>query len=58
MQAVMVIKCRQCEKFLGRVFVDTANMPEDLQRSVNQVILAHRENCKYYKDQGLPGLMA
>lgn len=48
MQAELYVKCSQCGKFLGEVKVDTADMPELLQGKVNALILAHREDCKYY----------
>ena len=48
MQAELNIKCGQCGKHLGDVSVDTADMPEQLQEKVNKVILAHREDCRYY----------
>ena len=48
MQAILTIECEHCKKSLGNVNVDTADMPEQLQEKVNQVILAHRGSCKYY----------
>ena len=48
MQAILNIKCGQCEKLIGVVKVDTADMPEELQAKVNKVILAHRQDCRYY----------
>jgi hypothetical protein len=49
MQAQLKVYCTQCDKYLGEVPVDTADMPEDLQKRVNKVILAHRQNCLCYK---------
>jgi heterodisulfide reductase subunit A-like polyferredoxin len=49
MQAKLSVKCGQCEKRLGEVSVDTADMPETLQEKVNKVILAHRQECRYYR---------
>jgi hypothetical protein len=49
MQAKLIVKCGQCEKHLGEIPVDTADMPEQLQERVNKVILAHRQECRYYK---------
>jgi len=49
MQAKLSVKCGQCEKHLGEIPVDTADMPEQLQERVNKVILAHRQECRYYK---------
>jgi len=49
MQAILQVKCGQCDKPLGEVQVDTADMPEQLQGKVNRVILAHRQDCRYYK---------
>lgn len=51
MQAKLSVKCGQCEKHLGDVQADTADMPEQLQEKVNQVILAHRKDCRYYADK-------
>lgn len=48
MQAELSVKCGQCGKGLGVVKVDTADMPEELQAKVNAVILAHRQDCRYY----------
>jgi len=50
MQAKLIVKCGQCEKHLGEVSVDTADMPETLQEKVNKVILAHRADCTYYNE--------
>lgn len=50
MQARLKIYCEQDGKFIGDVVVDTADMPEELQRKVNKVILAHRKDCRYYAD--------
>ena len=49
MQAELTIKCGQCGKSLGKVKVDTADMPDKLQEKVNEVILAHRIDCRYYR---------
>jgi len=46
MQAMLTVKCGQCERVLGMVRVDTADMADDLQHKVNKVILAHRSGCK------------
>ena len=51
MQAEITIRCGQCLESLGVVNVDTADMPEDLQSRVNAVILAHRQDCRYYSDK-------
>ena len=51
MQANLIIRCGQCEKYLGDVSVDTADMPEQLQAKVNKVILGHRKHCRYYAGQ-------
>ena len=48
MKAELMIKCDGCGQRLGAVKMDTADMPEGLQGRVNAVILAHRENCRYY----------
>jgi hypothetical protein len=45
MQAKLIVKCGQCEKKLGEVSVDTADMPAELQAKVNHVILEHRKDC-------------
>lgn len=47
MQATLVVKCEQCEKNLGQVRVDTADMPDQLQAKVNKIILNHRSECKF-----------
>ncbi len=49
MQAILEVECNQCGKPLGKVSVDTADMPEQLQEKVNKIILAHRPDCPYYK---------
>ena len=51
MKAELVIKCDQCGQRIGAVKVDTADMPEELQARVNAVILAHRKDCRYYRDK-------
>jgi len=54
MQAELNVKCSQCEKQLGKVKVDTADMPEILQEKVNKVILVHRQECRYYRAERTP----
>jgi len=49
MQAILQVKCGQCDKPIGIVRMDTADMPEQLQEKVNKVILAHRQECRYYR---------
>jgi len=49
MQAKLIVKCGQCEKHVGDIQVDTADMPEQLQAKVNAVILRHRDSCQYYR---------
>ena len=49
MQATLTVKCNGCSKALGKVLMDTADTPGDLQSKVNKVILAHRSECPYYK---------
>ena len=49
MQAVLIVKCGQCDRGLGYVQVDTADMPEQLQDKVNKVVLTHRQECEYYR---------
>lgn len=51
MQAKLQIYCNQCLSRLGAVDVDTADMPEELQGKVNKVILAHRQDCFYYRSE-------
>jgi hypothetical protein len=51
MQAQLDIKCRQCLKKITVIFVDTADMPDELQQKVNSAILAHRQYCGYYKHE-------
>ena len=48
MKAELVVKCDGCGKRIGSVKMDTADMPEDLQAMVNDVVLTHREDCTYY----------
>lgn len=50
MQANLKVFCEQDGQFLGNVKVDTADMPDELQKKINKVILAHRDNCQYYSD--------
>jgi hypothetical protein len=53
MQAHLKIYCAQDGQYLGMVKADTADLPEQLQEKVNRVILAHRQDCPYYrKKQG------
>ena len=54
MQAKLSIRCGTCDVYLGDVRVDTADMPEELQEKVNKVILAHRQDCKYYRAERMP----
>jgi len=49
MQAELTVYCGGCGKYLGSVHMDTADMPEQLQEKVNKVILAHRQDCQYYR---------
>ncbi len=49
MKAELVVKCSQCGHSLGKVEIDTADMPEQLQSKVNKIILEHRKECSYYK---------
>jgi peptide methionine sulfoxide reductase MsrB len=51
MQARVSIQCAACGQRLGRCLVDTADMPEELQQKVNSVILAHRQECPYYRQK-------
>lgn len=51
MQAQVEVRCGQCGKKLGVIEVDTADMPEELQAKVNKVILAHRQDCRYYRGE-------
>lgn len=48
-KANLTVRCHACEAFLGDVLVDTADLPEDVQSKLNKVILAHREDCRYYR---------
>lgn len=52
MQAKLTIRCEGCDRFLGEVRVDTADLPEQLQEKVNRVILSHRQACRYYRATG------
>ncbi len=49
MQANLIIKCGGCEKKLGEVRMDTADMPDELQEKINRVILSHRQECDCYR---------
>lgn len=51
MQVIIAIQCSGCERWLGKVAVDTADMPEELQKRLNDVILEHRADCLYYGGQ-------
>ena len=57
MQAKLTVTCGQCGKHLGAVSVDTALMPDELQERVNKVILAHRQDCQYYRTESLSGIV-
>jgi len=48
MKAELVVKCDGCGKRIGSVKMDTADMPEELQARVNDVVLTHRKDCTYY----------
>lgn len=48
MQAELTVKCKGCGSKLGKVDIDTATMPGELQSKVNAVILAHRADCPAY----------
>jgi len=48
MKAMLKVYCEGCAKHLGPVSCDTADMPNDLQRKINKVILDHRLSCPYY----------
>ena len=48
MKAVLSIRCNACDKVLGQVLVDTADLPCDLQAKINKVILRHRSECESY----------
>lgn len=54
MQAELTVYCGGCGKYLGSVNMDTADMPEQLQEKVNKVILAHRQDCQYYRQTNEP----
>ena len=49
MQAELNVKCGQCGQLLGVVPADTADMPEQLQAKINEIILGHRLVCRYYR---------
>ncbi len=48
MQANIMIHCEGCGAFLGRLRIDTADMPDELQQKINGRILEHRPMCTYY----------
>ena len=48
--AEIKITCHACHVFLGKLIVDTADMPNDLQDKIGKIILSHREWCKYYSE--------
>ena len=50
MQAELAIKCQGCRKVIGKVLIDTADLPGELQAKINKVILAHRSDCAYYNE--------
>lgn len=52
MQAKLIIKCCGCGMYLGEVCVDTADLPEELQEKISEVILRHRRYCYYYGGTG------
>ncbi|MBA7539621.1 hypothetical protein ES705_31901 [subsurface metagenome] len=49
MQAELIVKCGVCGKYLGKVPVDTADNADKVQEWINKVILAHRQDCRYYR---------
>ena len=51
MQAQLTVKCNGCNKKLGKVLMDTANLPSELQHKINAVILKHRADCSYYGEK-------
>lgn len=51
MQTWIIVKCI-CGEHLGETIVDTADEPEDVQLRLNTIILAHRQECKYYRQEG------
>jgi hypothetical protein len=48
MLAKLKIDCYECKRHLGGLIIDTAFMPDELQKRINHIILNHRDNCKYY----------
>ena len=48
MQAIIIIRCEQCERRLGQIRIDTADMADQVQNKINKIILAHRRDCQYY----------
>ncbi len=48
MKARILIACEQCSRTLGSVTIDTADMPEELQATINNPILEHRKECPYH----------
>ncbi len=49
MKAKLSIYCDGCEKHLGQITVDTADLPEQLQEKLNKQILIHRKDCRVYR---------
>ena len=48
MQATIRINCEGCGRYLNQLKIDTADMPDDLQKRINEVILKHRKECPFY----------
>lgn len=48
MQYRLLVECAGCDKRLGWLECDTADMPVELQAKVNKIVLSHRPDCAYY----------
>ena len=53
MQAKLKVYCGGCDRAIGQASIDTADMPEELQRKVNTVVLEHRKDCPVYSYPGV-----
>jgi hypothetical protein len=54
MKAKLEIYCIGCNRYIERLWIDTADMPKDLQAKVKKAIEAHREKCKFYGKHKTP----
>jgi hypothetical protein len=49
MRANLTVTCRQCDSKIGDVVMLTNDFPDQLQEKINKIMLAHRQDCLYYR---------